>query len=299
LIGDSLALLVHAASRSGLAAAPAPGAESAPDAAAGMSALDFIQAGGTIGYIIILLSFVAAAMAVVHLVRLRSSALAPEDTVAELGQLLSQRRVDEAIAYCEEPANHCFLTNVMRSGLLRYKRSPFGALELKAALEEAGQEQVARLSRSTDGLALVASIAPMLGLLGTVVGINGAFATISSAQGFSRPDQLAGDISLALVTTIMGLVLAIPATSAVTYFRNKIERLAAEAAVVVDELSIFLEAPATAAQQQSAAAGQSRVQQAPAQPGAQPQQPRRSPGDVPAAPVQAAPRAPRPDTPGA
>jgi biopolymer transport protein ExbB len=235
---------VWAVLHSVLGAMPAGnGNEQAAGAAGGMSMLEFIQAGGTIGYVIILLSLVALALAVVHLIRIRGSALAPESVVADLRDMLATRRVDDAIAYCERPDTQCFLTNVMRGGLLRYRRSPFGALELKAALEEAGQEQVSRLSRSTDGLALVASIAPMLGLLGTVVGINGAFATISRAQGFTRPDQLAGDISLALVTTIMGLVLAIPATAAVTYFRNKIERLAADIAVVIDELAIYVEAP--------------------------------------------------------
>ncbi len=222
------------------------GQPTTPDAAGGLTALDFLQAGGIIGYLIVALSLVAVALAIVHMVRLRHDALAPDAVVEDLRDLLAKRRVDEAIAYAEEPQNSCFLTNVMRSGLLRFKRSPFGALELKSALEEAGQEQVARLSRSTDALALVASIAPMLGLLGTVVGINGAFATISGSQGFSRPDQLAGDISLALVTTIMGLVLAIPATSAVTYFRNRIEKLAADIAVIVDELAIYLESPTQA-----------------------------------------------------
>lgn len=282
--------------QTGNAAPPGNPGDAADLSAQGMSVLDFLQAGGVIGYVIILLSFVAATMAVVHLVRIRAGAITPESAVAELAQMLSARRVDEAIAYCERSHNICVLTNVMRAGLLRYKRSPFGALELKAALEEAGQEQVSRLSRSTDGLALVASIAPMLGLLGTVIGINGAFATISSAQGFSRPDQLAGDISLALVTTIMGLVLAIPATSAVTYFRNKIERLAADAAVVVDELAIYLEAPASNGQQK-AAAQQQAAHRGRAQP-TPPPVPGRSPGDVPAASVHAAPRAPRPDAPG-
>ena len=249
----------------------------------GTSALDFLQAGVIIGYVIILLSFLAVALAVVHLIRIRESALAPEPVVDGLRDLMSRRRVDDAVAFCEDQRNACFLANVMRSGLLRYKRSPFGALELKAALEEAGQEQVARLARSTDGLALVASIAPMLGLLGTVVGINGAFATISSAEGFSRPDQLAGDISLALVTTIMGLVLAIPATSAVTYFRNRIEKLAADIAVVVDELAIYLETPAGPAPQP---AQNPRPQQAQAPP---------TPQAPPARPIG---RAERPDTPG-
>ena len=209
----------------------------------GGTALGFLSAGGTIGVVIILLSFGALALLIMHLLRIRASALAPQYVVDDLTDMLRSRRIDEAITYCRDDQNTCLLAEVMDAGLTRYRRSPFGALELKAALEEAGQSQVARLSRSLDALALIAAIAPMLGLLGTVVGINGAFGTISSAQGFARPDQLAGDISLALVTTIMGLTLAIPTTSAVTYFRNRIEKIAADIAATVDELALYVEVP--------------------------------------------------------
>lgn len=208
------------------------------------SLLGFLSAGGTVGLVIVLLSFGAVALLVLHAIRIRSTALAPQYALDDLGDLLKARRIDEAIAYCREPENACLLTEVMDAGLTRYRRSPFGALELKAALEEAGQSQVARLSRSLDALALIAAIAPMLGLLGTVVGINGAFGTISTAEGFARPDQLAGDISLALVTTIMGLTLAIPTTAAVTYFRNRIEKIAADIAAKVDDLALYVESPA-------------------------------------------------------
>jgi len=178
---------------------------------------------------------------VVHLVRIREGALAPPPVVDELDALLSKGDVDGALAACDRPENQCFLSSVMAAGLSRYRRSPFGALELKGALEEAGQEHLARLYRSTDGLALIAGIAPMLGLLGTVVGLNGAFSTISATEGFARPDQLAGDISLALITTIQGLVVAIPLTAVVTYFRNRIDALASDVASVVDELALHIE----------------------------------------------------------
>ncbi len=220
------------------AAPPEPDTEGGAD-----SFLSFLSAGGSIGFVIILLSFGALALLILHLIRIRSSALSPQYVVDDLTDLLRSRRIDEAIAYCREENNACLLTEVMDAGLTRYRRSPFGALELKAALEEAGQSQIARLSRSLDALALIAAIAPMLGLLGTVVGINGAFGTISSAEGFARPDQLAGDISLALVTTIMGLILAIPTTAAVTYFRNRIEKIAADIASTVDELALYVEIP--------------------------------------------------------
>jgi len=211
----------------------------------GASLIDLIMAGGAIGFVIMLLSLVAMALAIFHIFQIREAALAPQGIVDELHRLLTKHNVDGAIAYCDEPENHTFLASVMSAGLLRYKRSPFGSLELKSALEDAGRDQIAKLYRSTDGMALVATIAPMLGLLGTVVGINGAFSTISTAEGVGRSDALAGDISLALVTTIMGLILAIPTTAAVTYFRNRIDSLACDVATIVDDLALHLEQPAT------------------------------------------------------
>jgi biopolymer transport protein ExbB len=96
----------------------------------------------------------------------------------------------------------------------------------------------------------------MLGLLGTVVGMVGAFNTISSTEGFARPDQLAGDISQALVTTLMGLILAIPATAAFTYFRNRIDHFASEIGTIVEDLAVLAERAET----------QQPAPQAPAQP---------------------------------
>ena len=124
---------------------------------------------------------------------------------------------------------------------MRCARSPFGFLELKTALQEAGQQQVARLYRSTDGIGLIASVAPMLGLLGTVVGMVGAFDTISTTEGFAKPDQLAGDISQALISTVLGLIVAIPATAVYTYFRNRIDAATSDIAEMIEDLSAHLE----------------------------------------------------------
>ncbi len=237
-----------------------------PASGGGMSALEFLGAGGLIGYIIMALSFVAVALIIVHFAQIRRNALAPPELVQELDELLSKGRVDDAMRACAESQDRSFLASVVGAGLSRYRRSPFGALELKQALEEAGQDRVARLYRSTDALALVANIAPMLGLLGTVVGINGAFASMNTAEGFARPDQLAGDISLALVTTIMGLSLAIPTQAVVTFFRNRIDGLASDIGVVIDALASHLERPAGSPAPPPAPARQA-PQQRPAAPG--------------------------------
>ncbi len=238
----------------------------------GMSALEFLSAGGLIGYIIMTLSVVAFALVILHLVQIRRSALAPEELVMRLDEMLSKGRVAEAAQLCDDPEERSFLASVVGAGLSRYRRSPFGALELKQALEEAGQDRVARLYRSTDALALVANIAPMLGLLGTVVGINGAFAAMNTAEGFARPDQLAGDISLALVTTIMGLSLAIPTQAIVTFLRNRIDGLASDIGQTIDALAAHIERP-----RQAGGAPSPAPPQRPAGPQARPQAPTPNP----------------------
>ena len=213
----------------------------AQDSEGGVSILQLISAGGAIAYVIIALSIAALALVVMHALQLREIALAPPEVIDELNEALSRGDVEAAQRFCEDEDNDCFLTRVIGAGLTRCKRSVFGWLELKGALEEAGQEQVARLYRSTDGLGLIAAIAPMLGLLGTVVGMVGAFDTISSSEGFARPDQLAGDISKALVTTLMGLSLAIPATAAFTFFRNRIDALSGDVGSTIEELAAHLD----------------------------------------------------------
>lgn len=208
------------------------------------SLLAYVAAGGPVGMVIIMLSFVAVVLIVAQVVRVRRTALAPAETIESLDRFLREGKVDSAIAYCQDPDNNSFLTRVMGAALVRCSRSPFGFLELKAALEEVGQLQVARLYRLTDGINLIAAIAPMLGLLGTVIGMVGAFDAIQAADGPVRPDALAGNISQALITTVLGLIVAIPATAAYTYLRNRIDTLADEVGQVIEDLAAHLESSA-------------------------------------------------------
>lgn len=209
----------------------------------GMTLLQQIQNGGITGYIIIILSIVALSLALIHIISIRPSRLMPVNIVEELRERLILKDIDKALEICNQPGNDCFLTRVMERGLNRYKRSTFGPFEFKDALEEAGSDQVARLYRATDALGLIGAIAPMLGLLGTVIGMVGAFDTISQAD--TRPELLAGNISQALITTLMGLMLAIPTMAAFTYFRNRIDHYASDAAQQIEELTLPLEPAAT------------------------------------------------------
>lgn len=236
---------------------------------AGISWLETIQKGGVVGFIIIGLSVAALALVIMHLVQIRRGALMPPGDLEQLDQLLSQGDVGSALDLCLNPDHDSYLTRILTSGLTRYQKSAFGAFEIKNAIEEAGEDQTARLYRSTDALGVIGAIAPLLGLLGTVLGMIGAFESLPQA-GATQHEALASNISLALVTTLMGLILAIPTIALFTFFRNRIDAFASEAAMEIERLVLYLEsvpAPRGAPASASAAAPRSGAAPAPA-PGA-------------------------------
>ncbi|MCA9299332.1 MAG: MotA/TolQ/ExbB proton channel family protein [Phycisphaeraceae bacterium] len=216
-------------------------ATAAGSSGADRTLLDYIIEAREVGLLIVALSIFVTAVIIAQFFTIRVSRLAPDDHIERLDHLLSHHDVAGAITYCENDENRCLLTRVLGGALSRCARSPFGFLELKNAIEELGEQEVARLHRMTDVIGLVASIAPMLGLLGTVVGMVGAFDVISNTEGPVRPDNLAGNISEALITTIMGLVVAIPCTAIYTFLRNRIDHLVTEIGETIEELTLHIE----------------------------------------------------------
>ncbi|NNF41492.1 MAG: MotA/TolQ/ExbB proton channel family protein, partial [Phycisphaerales bacterium] len=210
------------------------------DAAGSMSWLDTVHRGGLIGYLILLLSVLALTLIVMHFVQIRRVALLPPHHLEVIDDLLARQDVNGALEYCVSPENDSYLTRILASGLTRFQRSAFGAFEVKNAIEEAGEDQTARLYRATDALGVIGAIAPLLGLLGTVLGMVGAFESLSRSAG-SNHEELASNISLALVTTLMGLILAIPCIALFTFFRNRIDAIGSEAAMEIERLVLYLE----------------------------------------------------------
>ncbi|MEY2714639.1 MAG: hypothetical protein RIT24_982, partial [Planctomycetota bacterium] len=140
----------------------------------GGSLLKFITGGGVIGYIIVLLSVVAAAFVIIHFVQIRRTALLPAEKVKGVREMVERGDLEGALEYATLPANDCYYLRVVGAGLKRFLRSPFGAFEIKSAMEEAGAEETAKLYRTMDVIATIGSVAPLLGLLGTVQGMIGA-----------------------------------------------------------------------------------------------------------------------------
>ncbi len=196
----------------------------------------FLDDGAEIGYIIIILSFVAVGFVVEHSITLRKSRLIPERVSKELETKIRQRKIDDAIKFCQDPENASFLTSLVLAGLERFKSSEYGAIEYRTAVEEAGAEESARMYRKTEVLAVIGAIAPMLGLLGTVQGMIEAFETIAASGGAATPADLASSIATALITTLDGLVVAIPTLTALSYFRSRIDALVAEAGKRIEHI---------------------------------------------------------------
>jgi biopolymer transport protein ExbB len=230
------------------------------------SLLDTIQDGGVIGYVIIGLSIVALVLVIMHIMQIREKALLPAEQLEQVDSMLARGDVTSALAFCADPENDSYFTRIMTAGLTRFQKSAFGVFEIKSAIEEAGEEQTARLYRSTDALGVIGAIAPLLGLLGTVVGMVGAFETLSQSAAV-KPEELAGNISLALITTVLGLIVAIPCIALFTFFRNRIDAFASEAGREIERLVLHLESlPAAGAVPQ-------RPPLMPARPGVMPPRP--------------------------
>ncbi|MFW6171155.1 MAG: MotA/TolQ/ExbB proton channel family protein [Planctomycetota bacterium] len=198
--------------------------------------LDTLVDGGLVGLLIGLLSVVSLGFIIEHSLSIRRNALIPEEVAGELEGLIEEGKIDAAIEAGEDPSNESLVADVVLAGLRRYKSSEFGFAEYKAAVEEAGEDQTGRLYRKTEVLGVIGAIAPMLGLTGTVLGMIEAFNQIAATGGTARPDELAGGIGKALVTTLMGLIVAIPTMIAFSFFRNKIDSIVAEAGKRVEQI---------------------------------------------------------------
>ncbi|MGQ9913124.1 MAG: MotA/TolQ/ExbB proton channel family protein [Thermogutta sp.] len=184
-----------------------------------------LKAGGTVGFLIILLSLATVALAVEQALTLRKPILIPEALAAEVRSALAARDGKKAVELCRQQP--CLLSHVLLAGIAEMEA---GWSEMEKAVEDALAEQSARLLRKVEYLSVIGNLAPMLGLLGTVVGMILAFRTVAETQGAARAADLAEAIYLALVTTVEGLIVAIPALALYAYFRNRTDEVTAEAA---------------------------------------------------------------------
>lgn len=197
--------------------------------AAEASLLDIVFSGGWIGFLIVMLlvalSMTAAYLIFEHLMTIRGSEIMPPGLDSQVRELVSQGKVPEAESLCRNRPS--FLSSVITHGL---GEADGGWHGIEKGLEDATAEQTARLFRKIEYLSVIGNIAPMVGLLGTVTGMILAFQRVATTQGAAGAADLAEGIYQALVTTVGGLIVAIPSLGAFAIFRNRVDQFAAEAA---------------------------------------------------------------------
>ncbi|WP_235908463.1 MotA/TolQ/ExbB proton channel family protein [Roseiconus nitratireducens] len=190
---------------------------------------EILLSGGVTGAIILVvllsLSFVAAYLVFDQIMTLRRKEVLPEGLSETVRQALLTARLPEADAACRrEPS---VLSVVLLSGLAEIE-SGWHAVE--KAVEDSLAEQSARMMRRIEYLSVIGNIAPMVGLLGTVTGMIFAFQQVAATRGAAGAGDLAEGIYQALVTTVGGLVVAIPSLAAYAVCRNRVDTLIADVA---------------------------------------------------------------------
>ena len=196
-----------------------------------MSLFELIKKGGIVGIMIILLSFVAVALIIDYSLTIRKSKLAPPSDIAELKNLIRNKKFT-AIKKLDQ-GKTSFLAHVVIAGL---KETNLGYQTMIKAMEDSSEALSAGIARKIEHLNVIGNISPMMGLLGTVIGMLRCFNEISQATGAIEPKQLAGGIFEALITTCMGLVVAIPSLYFYALFRNRVDEITGEASLAAEEL---------------------------------------------------------------
>ena len=180
---------------------------------------ELISSGGWLMVPIILCSVISVAIIIERLWTLKKDNVAPTDLVVDIEHLLERHQLTED--RLEELEHSSYLGRILVAGLCVSNQTP---AEIRTYVEEAGRHVVHELDKYLNALGTIAAITPLLGLLGTVIGMIKVFAAIT-AVGVGNPQILAGGISEALITTAAGLSVGIPSLMFHRYFKGKINEL--------------------------------------------------------------------------
>jgi biopolymer transport protein ExbB len=192
-------------------------------------------------------------------IKIRAGALIPESSTNHIRELIGRREFKELIDFTENDPS--FVSRALNPAL---KRAPSFS-SMKEAMETAVAEQTSEQFRKIEYLNIIGNLGPLLGLLGTVLGMIEAFQDLMAAGGDANPAKLAGGISTALCHTFLGLFLAVPCLAVFGIQRTMVDRLTTQGALISEELLLLIK-PAEAKPAAASAAAVASVR-----PGATPQ----------------------------
>ena len=202
--------------------------------------------GGWAMYPLLFLLVMGIGFAIERLITLSRAAIDAEEFFQQLEEALKSGGADRAAELCSETRGP--VASVIHAGLLRLHR---GIDHVEKSIENSGAVEMAFLERGMVWLSTVANLAPMVGFLGTVSGMIGAFQAIKTA-GDVVPSQVAGGISEALITTASGLVVGILIQFCYNFFASRIDRIIAD---MQEHTAAFIDLLSEMQHQDSNAAG--------------------------------------------
>lgn len=180
---------------------------------------EIVKAGGIMMAPIILASIIAAAITLERLWTLQPQRVLPAELTEKVWRWVEQRQIQDKHIFALQQNSP--LGKILAAGLANRHRD---RAIIKESIEDTGRHVVHELDRFIGALGTIASLSPLMGLLGTVLGMIRTFDAITS-EGIGNPAALAGGIAEALITTAAGLTVAIPALIGYKYLRGRVERL--------------------------------------------------------------------------
>lgn len=203
-----------------------------------MSLLKIFFAGGPVMWPILLCSIFALAIIIDKFLHLHKIRIDTQEFLNSVLEKMKRHETKEALKVCDDTKSP--IANILKAGILKYDRS---RAQIKEAIEDASLYEIPRLEKNLPALATIAHVSPLLGLLGTVTGMVRCFQTIQAkATSFHpvSPGDLAGGIWEALLTTVAGLIVAIPTFVAYNYLVNRVNGFILEMEKASTELVNFL-----------------------------------------------------------
>lgn len=192
-----------------------------------------VKQGGWAMYPLGILSISAFALTIYNFMALRKQDFFDDEIAGRLGDKLNQLDLEGATALCDQEPSP--LTRIVSHGLDSVKGGHVDTELFRQRLEAGSSKELAKPFVVINYLSIIASIAPMVGLLGTVSGMVKAFDSIATI-GMGQPEVLAGNISEALITTASGMLVGIPAMFFFFYFKNQYGNLVADMTMYLDDM---------------------------------------------------------------
>ena len=181
--------------------------------------VEIVKAGGWLMAPIVLCAIIAMGIILERFWSLKQNRVLPEDLTSKVWNWVKKDALDQAQIQTLHQGSP--LGQILAAGLINRDRE---RVIMKDSIEDTGRHVVHELERYLDTLGTIAAITPLLGLLGTVIGMVKVFAAITT-HGVGNPTVLAGGIAEALITTAAGLTVAIPALIGYRFYRNRVDTL--------------------------------------------------------------------------